>query len=524
MPVSATKENLNREQLAVFERLTNGENIFITGNAGTGKSFLVKAFDDWCEDNGITLVKTAPTGVAAMEISGATLHSQFKLKIGLDFDKPTKYPAWLDSADAILIDEVSMLRIDIFDKIMAVLLLANESRRLKKKKKPIQIIFCGDFYQLAPVINKDERPFLTDHYRKDVGGGYPFQSKFWRLFDVKMCNLTTIIRQQDGAFCNALDKCKTGDPSFIRWMQQVSAPREISGAIWVCGKNATAKQKNDENLARLSGRAYRSAVEYKGSASKKDKLCDEIFEYKIGARVVMLKNDSEGMYQNGSMGTITDKVGDVIRVKIDNNGETVDVERAEFPKYEYKMGTVPVKDKDGNPTGKNKKKLQQKKIGSAMQYPMKLGYAVTIHKSQGQTYDAMNLEPEIWDFGQLYVALSRCKTAENIFISRPLYPFMVKTSDEVLKYYNAPDEYSFFDEGDIVVNMAIPKKYEKRIKNLLEQWAKEDEENDGYVPQAVPQNDNSYQNSSVKNKPENYQFTFDDMADNSLKGCIVYGK
>ena len=92
---------------------------------------------------------------------------------------------------------------------------------------------------------------------------------------------------------------------------------------------------------------------------------------------------------------------------------------------------------------------------------------------------------------------------------------MVKTSDEVLKYYNAPDEYSFFDEGDIVVNMAVPKKYEKRIKVLLEQWAKEDEDTDGYVPQAVPQNDNSYQNSNAKNKPENYQFTFDDMTDNS---------
>lgn len=516
MTVQATESNLNKDQKAVFDRLARGENIFITGNAGTGKSFLVKAFDEWCTNNKKNLVKTAPTGVAAMEIGGATLHSQFKLKLGLDFEPPVKYPKWLDETDILLIDEISMLRIDVFDKLMGILLLANNARSGKKKSKPIQMVFCGDFYQLAPVINKDERPLIDEHYKTKIGDGYPFQSKFWRMFDVKLCNLTTVIRQQDAQFCHALDQCKAGDPSFIRYIQSVSTPYEMNDAIWVCGKNATVKARNDMGLARLSGAKYKSNAEYKNKVTKKDGLCDEIFEYKIGAKVVMLRNDPEGNYQNGSMGIITESRGDKILVRILKNDEIVAVEKAEFPKYEYKTGMVDEKDLNGNLTGKKRKKLIQSKIGAAYQYPMKLGYAVTIHKSQGQTYDAMNFDPEIFATGQLYVALSRCKTAENIYLSKPLYPYMVKTSPEVLQFYSDPENYHFFEEEDerISLSVDVPKKYAKRleaeVKKLIVQWESEEHHAKRQEQEQTARswgNQTDYRYSDT-HKPNNYQNDF----------------
>ena len=137
--------------------------------------------------------------------------------------------------------------------------------------------------------------------------------------------------------------------------------------------------------------------------------------------------------------------------------------------------------------------LSRKEVGYAEQFPMRLGYAVTVHKSQGQTYDAMNFIPEIWGNGQLYVALSRCKTVSNIFISGKLYGSMVKTSGEVLKFYNAPELYSFFEKDDMILNIPIKKKYRERILALIEQWENEEKLANGQpAPAAVPQMQSSW--------------------------------
>lgn len=462
-------DTLNVEQKNVFERLINGENIFITGNAGTGKSYLVKAYNEYCTLNGIKLVKTAPTGVAANEIGGATLHHQFKLKVGLDFGKPDKYPKFLDNTDVLLIDEISMVRIDIFDKLMQILTLANNAR---KKKKKIQLILCGDFFQLAPVINKEEKPHLMDYYKCDIKGGYSFQSKYWNIYNVQLVNLTTVIRQEDEAFCYALDMCKTGNDRCLKFIGEHCAKNEISEAIWLCGKNATAAQKNEEGLNRLDGRLYTFFAEYDGEVTKNDKLCDDIFKFKIGAKIVMLVNEQSGLYQNGTVGKITNVVGEVITVELEN-GKTAYVERQEFTKSEYvnKMEEQVIVDANGNSTKKKVKTLKQKEIGSAKQFPMRLGYAVTIHKSQGQTYEKMNLTPEIFAVGQLYVALSRCKSIENIYISGYLAKRMVMTSKEVVDFYSNPDDYSFFEKDEEMETLFVPKKYAGRVKQLIQEWS-----------------------------------------------------
>lgn len=435
-------DTLNQEQKQAIKLLASGTNMFITGNAGTGKSYLVKAFAKYCEHEKISLVKTAPTGIASIEIGGATLHHQFKLKVGLDFSPVTKSQKFLDATDVLLIDEISMVRIDVFERIMRTVQIANKKR--PRKKKPIQIVLIGDFYQLAPVISKEEKPHLISQYGADIKDGYCFQSSLWSELRIQTYNLTTVIRQEDKMFCAALDACKKGDAECLSFIRNRASRTPFPDGIWVCGKNATVTRKNDEELSKLEGNIYWSEAEYEGKVTESDRLCDKIFAFKIGARVVMISNDyEEQFYQNGSLGTITGIEGNLIIVELDS-GDVIEVGKKAFPKYEYEYKTE----------GKNVT-LEQNIIGSAMQYPMRLGYAVTVHKSQGQTYDKMNLMPEIFSNGQLYVALSRCKSIENIYIEKYISPRMVMTSEEVKKFYNNPPTYP--DISTTVEEMTVPK-------------------------------------------------------------------
>lgn len=477
----ALYETLNDEQRQIFDRLADGENIFITGNAGTGKSYLVKVFDEYCKSKKIRLVKTAPTGVAANEIGGATLHHQFQLKVGLDFKIPDKYPKFLDKTDILLIDEISMVRIDIFDKIMQVLTLANEKRKNKKK---IQVILCGDFYQLAPVINSEERPHLNDYYGCDIKEGYCFQSKYWRMYGIQLVNLMTVIRQNDADFCKALDICKAGDAGCIDYISTNKAEFPAEDAIWLCGKNATADEKNAEGLNKIAGTLFTSFAEYTGNISKSDRLCDDIFSFKKGAKVVMLINDTkDNIYQNGTVGTVTGITfeKDNVRIKsvsVEFPKGTVDIEKHDFQKTEYvaEAEEAVQTDTDGREIQRKRKvkELRQKVIGTAKQFPMRLGYAVTIHKSQGQTYDAMNLIPEIFASGQLYVALSRCKTVDNIYIYGELKKYMVKTSKEVIDFYSDPENYTFFDKDEAVKPIFIPLKYVKEVEQFISELSQKE--------------------------------------------------
>ena len=489
-------DTLNEDQKEAFHRLVKGENLFITGNAGTGKSYLVKAYDEYCQLKGLQLVKTAPTGVAALEIGGATLHRQFKLKIGLDFDEITsedvlknKALNFLKRTDVILIDEISMVRIDIFDRLMKILFHANQSRK-QKRKKTIQLIFVGDFFQLAPVVGKEEKLHLKQHYHKDIQDGYCFQSLYWKENAIHLVNLTKVIRQKDAEFCTALDECKEGDAHCLSFIRSHCAKSENPEAIWICGKNATADKRNQDELEKIQGETRYFHAEYSGDVTAKDKLCDEIFQCKIGARVVLLVNGKG--YQNGSMAEIVAiderKSEDfethewisteVIDVRVLSTGKIHSIKKEKFSKYHYETKTIetPVIDEEGKPvllsSGKPKVnrtyRVERLETGYAEQFPMRLGYAVTIHKSQGQTYDALNLEPEIFANGQLYVALSRCKTIDGIYIHRALTPRMVMCSEEVLKFYNNPENYDFFGAGTALKPVFIPEKYVSFIETLIQ--------------------------------------------------------
>lgn len=486
------RDRLGEEQRRIFQRMIAGENIFLTGNAGTGKSFLVDAFTEWCEENKINILKAAPTGIAACNIKGVTLHKLFRLPTDIQslLARETRLSADLNNtlmnADVILIDEISMVRIDIFDKVMNYIDISNKTRR-QFKKKNLQVILVGDFCQLAPVIPPADKEALNEYYGMDIGNGFAFQSKYWYYLNIQFEKLTEIKRQAgDKDFCTALDMCKIGDNGCLDFFLRNTAKSELPNAIWVCGKNKTASDINNKKLSQLDGIEKHNMASYSGECSPKDNLCEQDFCYKEGARVLMLINDSNGLYQNGSMGTIKGFKDNGIIVDIDRKGDDgeeatpteVIVKPYEFKKYEYRVKEV--KNKVTNERGEemtvSTNELSLEEIGKATQYPMKLGYAVTVHKAQGQTYDEMNFIPEIFQDGQLYVALSRCKSAKRLFVSGFLTPRMVMAAKEVIRYYNDPETYTFFGKDKEVISVQITKECEKAVNILTKVYSNHSEE------------------------------------------------
>lgn len=458
-------DTLTEEQKDVFAHLVNGDNAFLTGNAGTGKSYTTNVFNEFCEMNGLRLIKVAPTGTAAQNIDGSTMHRTFNLDIGVNVkDIPDKVSKVLFSADIILIDEVSMARIDNFEYALKQIEIVNNTRRARNETKgakegdenyerPIQVVTVGDFFQLKPVVTERDMDMLRWKYGKEMKDFFPFESTYWDKFGLKTFNLTEVIRQKDDkGFLTALDKIKYGKAEGLNYIRQHSANSSYDEAITLCAKNDTANQINQMKLAEIKSPEYVSYAEKVGTVGKSDlQKEDEEFHYKVGARVLLTANAdplSGYHYTNGSLGTITNLVyGDdwdirAITVQFDD-GEIAEIEKrkVEISAYELKKvkRSVTKKDENGNEitTIVEREEPTKTVIGSYSQFPMRLGYAITIHKSQGKTYDKVNLIPNcIFNEGQLYVALSRVTTCEGLYIDGFVTDSMVRTNQNVLKFYN----------------------------------------------------------------------------------------
>ena len=432
--------SLNDDQKTAFDMLLYGlnsnQNFFITGDAGVGKSYLIDVYSEFCYKNNINIIKTAFTGTAANNIHGATLHKTFKLPLSvltkeISSSQSINIQSMLQYTDVIFIDEISMVRMNQIKE-------ANKLRD-KKNKNPIQIIISGDFCQLKPVVTAEDRRIYAELTNLEIGTGCCYTSNEWLNCDFKIIELTTPMRQADQNFCNALNNIKIGLKSSIDYLNQNSAPDPIENGIWLCGYKDTAAQKNALGIYNLPGELYESEAEVFGKANIKHTNLAEKLIYKLNARVMMLRN--EGLtYSNGSLGTIVNILSrNEVMIQLDN-GHLARVQKVKTTFHEYKVQNniiTPVE------------------IGSITQFPFKIGYAVTIHKAQGQTYDRMNLVPEIFTPGQLYVALSRCKNLSNIYIQ--------------------PDKYG----QKITEQKIIPDK--DTIKFLIEQNAKAQEYRDWFA-------------------------------------------
>lgn len=412
---------LNKEQSKTMEIFRSGMNVFLTGEAGSGKSTVLNYYIDELREQGKNVLVTAPTGIAALNINGSTIHRQFKLPARVLVEEPQPFNVTREilGADVIIIDEISMCRIDLFEFVMKVIIRADETRVNKLGKTAIQVIVCGDFSQLPPVVTDNDREILNEYFGYDIGYGFAFQSRLWRDMGFYNINLSQIMRQDDPVFVKYLSMARVGNKDCIPYFQYQSCVVPKENAIMLCGTNKAALEKNEEELNKIEGESREYIASIIGDVKKSDKVTDDILVLKVGARVMTLVNDEMDRYRNGSFGTVVAMFEDHVALKMDT-GVYVNI-----PKYDWDVITYKLEDK----------KLTQTVVGTFTQLPLKLAWAITIHKSQGQTYDAVNLNPWSWDAGQLYVALSRVKSIDGLYLTQNIQDKFLIAAPDVLRFY-----------------------------------------------------------------------------------------
>lgn len=385
---------LTSSQAQAIKFLDAGYNVFLTGKAGTGKSFLVDYFVAKHPEKNV--VKCAPTGVAALNIGGSTIHRTFGVPLGvLDHHSVCTSQEKLDvlrKSDVILIDEISMCRIDVFEHVIRSL------KRVGINNK--QLILVGDFYQLPPVLTPAATFAFQQLYEDKL---YAFESDMWigsNLFTVELKEPKRQSETTEGSLLRSLSNIREGIPDFGIFH---IANHADDNAVSLCPTKRQAKQINDEHLGRLPNHKHYLASKT-GKVEDTDMVTDEDLVIAKDARIIMLVNDTSKRWVNGSMGTVTDLSDTHITIQIDNEGE-YKVEPYTWSIREY------VLEEDEETKEKH---IVDKEIGSFTQFPLKLAWAITIHKSQGQTYDKVNIYNGFFAEGQMYVALSRCKTLNGI--------------------------------------------------------------------------------------------------------------
>jgi energy-coupling factor transporter ATP-binding protein EcfA2 len=411
---------LSAEQQAVFDRIeTTRENIFVTGRAGTGKSTLLNHLS-WNTSKQVVIC--APTGVAALNVGGQTIHSLFRLPIGVvadhEIDQNADTRKLLNTIDTLVIDEVSMVNADLMDAMDRSLRQARQ-----KRNEPfggVQVILFGDPYQLAPVPgDADERAYFDDQYESM----WFFDAKVWRETDLSIYELATIHRQNEPEFRYMLNAVRFGmvTAEIAKRLNDTGArtpPAE--GTITLATTNATVNRINATQLARLPGKVKTAKAEISGDFGGRTYPADEALELKLGAQVMFLRNDADQRWVNGSIGTVT-KIAQTVFVEVD--GEEHEVQPATWEKYKYSYSAT-------------KKELKKDIVAEFQQFPLRLAWAVTIHKSQGKTYDSaiVDLGQRSFAPGQTYVALSRLTTLDGLYLSRPLRPSDIIVDANVTRF------------------------------------------------------------------------------------------
>ena len=421
MPTRSTPD-LSPEQAAVFAAIENSrDHIFVTGRAGTGKSTLLE-YLAW--HTAKQLVVCAPTGVAALNVGGQTIHSLFRLPIGViadhDIDQSAELRKLLNTIDTVVIDEVSMVNADLLDAM---------DRSLRQaRQKPheafggVQVVMFGDPYQLAPVPgDPEERAYFADRYTSM----WFFDARVWDEADLVIYELGTIHRQHELEFKQLLTAVRHGvvTPEMGQRINQVGQrPAPEEGAITLATTNATVTRINGSALAKLPGRALTAVAEVNGEFGGRAFPADERLELKVGAQVMFLRNDTGGdaRWVNGTIGEVV-KIADTVTVEVD--GETHEVLPSTWERYRYSYSAAT-------------KTLKKDVVAEFIQFPLRLAWAVTIHKSQGKSYDAaiIDLGPRSFAPGQTYVALSRITALEGLYLTRPLRPSDVIVDDAVRRF------------------------------------------------------------------------------------------
>ena len=414
------------------------QSVFLTGKAGTGKSTFLRYVCGITKKKHVVL---APTGIAAINAGGSTLHSFFKLpfypllpdnaNFSLqqrrihEFFKYTKaHRKLIEELELIIIDEISMVRADIIDAVDRILRVY--SRNLREPFGGKQVLLVGDVFQLEPVVKGDEREILNRFYPSP----YFFSAKVFSQIDLVSIELQKVYRQTDTAFINVLDHIRndTVNSSDLQLLNTRYGAEVKQSEADMCITLATRRDNvdyiNDKKLAELPGEPVSFFGEIRGDFPESSLPTSQELTLKPGAQIIFIKNDFDRRWVNGTIGVISgfDPIEETIYI-ITDDGKEVDVKRESWRNIRYKYN-------------EEKKQIEEEELGTFTQYPIRLAWAVTVHKSQGLTFSRV-----VIDFtgggsagGQTYVALSRCTSLEGIELKKPISRADVFVRPEIVSF------------------------------------------------------------------------------------------
>ena len=406
-------ENAKLDMVDKFVRYTN-MNIFLTGKAGTGKTTFLRGL---AANPTKRMVILAPTGVAAINAGGQTIHSFFQLEFGpqmpnsnvLQYQKMSAVKLKIiRSLELLVIDEISMVRADLLDAVDAVL------RRVRRNEKPfggVQVLMIGDIHQLAPVAKEEEWALLRDYY-KSV---YFFDSHVLTKTPYCCIELDHIYRQEDKTFIDILNKVRNNrlDPESLAILNSHYhpdfEPDEDAGYITLMTHNRQVDEINESKLNALKTKPLKFTAKVFGNFPETSYPTKSELELKIGAQVMFVKNDPspEKMYFNGKIGRIV-SYDEESGLEVRCGDEVIEVKPVTWSNFEYRIN-------------EETKEIEEKEVGNFTQIPLKLAWAITIHKSQGLTFDKLILDASLaFAHGQVYVALSRCTSLGGLVLKAKL--------------------------------------------------------------------------------------------------------
>ena len=422
----STERNEQLRQAWDFVEHT-GRSIFLTGKAGTGKTTFLKTV---VERSKKQMVVVAPTGVAAINAGGVTIHSFFQLplspyvpgaKVQQKYDFSKEKRKIISSLDLLIIDEISMVRSDLLDAIDNVL------RRYRDGRLPfggVQLLMIGDLAQLTPVVTPEDEEVLHGYYDTP----YFFGSKALQKIDYVTIQLQKIYRQADAAFVDILNHIREGVATAEDFATLDSRynpdfrPKVEEGYIRLTTHNRTADEYNDSEMKTLATKPFTYRAEIEGTFPEMSYPTAEYLTLKVGAQVMFVKNDTDGKFFNGKIGRVVELDDEMVRVLCTGEETPVDVVPLEWENSRYSID-------------EKTREIKTEVMGVFRQYPLRLAWAITIHKSQGLTFDRAIIDAgRSFAPGQVYVALSRCRSLQGVVIASKITPSAI-ISDETVERY-----------------------------------------------------------------------------------------